>query len=998
MQRDTERDPTPTWQQGNLVAAQQLVGSLQGEALYVSFLLTGDRQAAIALAETGFLELFEHTRTSELDSDARTRLLLLIGKSFLKGDYTERIERDAPAGLFADPGPTRYGVDNRRTLLLAALGRLNDRERVGLVLGDLSGLDSSTLNTLLERRNEPLAAPMETARQRVRQSVDLPAGEPLRSVLVEATFDAPKINLWLRLEAPLTEIQRRQKQQSQFITYGIVGAVLLVLVVGIAVLFGDGLLNGSEAEGSSSGSAASEETTAIPTEPAPTLAPPVFAPESTPTPSLPAANVPGWFLLETIHEQVDSPNGFYRSVARYDPEQNQIQNLFVNEIRLADGSSVGVLSPDGYQLVLFREEPGDDQTRFFVSSYGTNNVGLQWETELLTVDENPSTDPSLANAPRLASAIADDRVYAAVLTTDNSPTLTIHALFQRNGKPRGTLEIDLPELTVDSRTYQGNIHLYAPPDSKYVYLFLENFGDPGKGRQIRLFTIDRMDMTKVNEQGINADPEQEFWFWGARPTVDGGALYGLQQDRGGSQTRVQFIDFQTGERTIIELPFTPLDGYPNATLASVLSHDGQRMYVIDQNGASVAIINLAERRLERTFPLDRGDFVSRFDGGDEYLFGYAATLSADGSQIYVAAPEQGSFQNSDAWQSGVWVIDATTWRIAAFIPIEGFVDAIHLALAEATIYVQVRVPSDSGQTIEMVRMTSGNAKQIVDRLQIPSNDSNRYWPRSPADLYRSQYSRSPAIDGVKLTDSELFSTLPRLEVTTGRAVVAAGQQATVEVRVLDPASGNVLTSDQQDVRFTSTAGVTAIVESPNGDRQFLVLGQVEPGVYRGSVTVQDMGRWTVDVAVSNADGQAWVSPRIGQIDVVPTFIGSDGRAYLFELSTEPEQPVVNENTTVRLRLIDAQTGEPMPETITLAIAQDALDNATLSDLPERIDIRFFQGQQGVQTAMLQRVSNGAYEGVHRFWSSGPITSTILIQPEGQRQITIPANTIEVGFE
>ncbi|HEV2126034.1 MAG TPA: hypothetical protein VGW38_25030, partial [Chloroflexota bacterium] len=220
MQRDTEDDRTPTSQQGNLVTAQQLVGALQSEALYVSFLLTGDRQAAIALAETAFLELFEQTNMSELDSDARAQLLLLIGKSFLRGDYKERIERNAPAGLFIEPGPTRYGVDNRRTLLLAALGRLSDRERAGLVLGELGGLDSGTLNTLLERRNEPLAAPMETARQRVRQSVDVPPGEPLRSVLVEATFDAPRINLWPRLEEPLVEIQCRRRKHSQLTAYG----------------------------------------------------------------------------------------------------------------------------------------------------------------------------------------------------------------------------------------------------------------------------------------------------------------------------------------------------------------------------------------------------------------------------------------------------------------------------------------------------------------------------------------------------------------------------------------------------------------------------------------------------------------------------------------------------------------------------------------------------------------------------------------------------------
>lgn len=990
LQRDTERDSIPTWQQGNLVAAQQLVSTLQSEALYVSFLLTGDRQAAIALAEAGFLEFFGQNRVSEPDADGRTQLLLLIGKSFLKGDYKERIERDAPAGLFTDPGPTRYGVDNRRTLLLAALGRLNDRERAGLVLGDLSGLDSTTLNTLLERRNEPLAAPMETARQRVRQSVDIPAGEPLRSALVEATFDAPKINLWPRLEEPLTDIQRRRRKQSQLITYGVVGAVLLVLVASVALLFGDVLLNGSEAEGSTSGGEASEEATALPPEPTPYLAPPVFAPASTPEPSssLPAANVPGWFLLETIQNEFDSPDGFYRHIERYDPEQNQIRNLFVNQIQLANGSSGVQFSPDGYQMVLFRQEPSEAETRYFIDSFATDSVGRQWETELLTVAGNPGADSDFTNVPRLVSAITDDRVYAAVLTTDTRPTLTVHALFNRNGRPRGLLEIELPEQTADTRVFQGNIFLYAPPDNEHVYLFLESFGDPGKGRQLQLFTIDRLDMTIVNEQGINANPEQEFWFWGARPTMDGDALYGLQQDRGGSEMRVQFLEFETGERTIIDLPFVSPGQYENVTTASVLSHDGQRMYVIDQQGASVAVINLAERRLERAFPLDRGDFASQFEGGgDQYLFGYTATLSADGSEIYIATTEQNASPGDDLWQSGVWVIDATIWRISDFIPIEGFIDGIHLAPAEGAIYVQARAtPSATEQATELIEILPANAQPVIRQFQVPTTDSTYHQLRSPADIYRSQYSRSPAIDGARLTDSETFSTLPRLEVTTGPPVVAAGQQAMVEVRVLDPASGDLLTAEQQNVRFKQAAGVTAVIDSPNGDRQFLVLGQVEPGVYRGGVTVQTEGRWTVDVAVSDAGGQSWVAPQVSQIDVAPTFTGSDGRAYLFELSTEPEPPAANQDVTVRLRLIDAQTGEPMPETV------------TLSELPERIDARFTQGQESFQTVILCQVANGVYEGINRFWSPGPHTATILIQPDGQTQMTIPANTIEVGME
>lgn len=988
MQRDTERDLISAWQQGNLGAARQLVTALQSEALYVSYLLTGERTAAVALAESGFLDLFEQAKTSEPDFDVHIRLLRLIGHSFLRGDYKQRERDDLPVGLALDSGPARFGVENRRTRLLAALGRLENRERTALVLGDFSGLERDELNAILERRNDTLTAPVETARQRVRQSLDIASGESLRPVLAEATFDAPRIDLWPRLEDTVTDIQRHQRQQSQIITYSIVAIVLVVLLAGIAALFSDQIFSDGDSEGTA-GAQGSVESTAT-AAPSPTLAPPVLVPAATPEQSgTPVANVPDWLLLRTSRVESDAPEVPIGGIERYYPDQNRIRPLSINDIRLVSGTSTIQFSPDGYQMTLFRQEAAGTTTHYIISSFATDSsFGLQWESEVLAVEHEPDAVPTFADNPILVDAITGDRVYAAVLTNDTSPALTVHAFARRNGQPRGTLDIELPVQTIDTRTFQGNIYLYAPPESDQLYLILEAFGDPGKGRNATLFTIARATMEITNRSVIGADPEQEFWFGDAQPTIDGGALYGLEARRG-SQARMRFLDLETGERTVIDLPFTIDENVRYSGVALILSHDGHRLYLVDWTSTTVAVIDLVERRMERLFPLDLGDFAGQFSGDIErYLFAYDSILSADGTHIYLAVTDQDS-------QSGIWEIDTVDWRISNYVQVGGYLDRLHLAPAENAIYVQARVQTESEPRIEMVKMQIADTLQVIDRVAIPSDVFQGFNTLSPANIYRSQYSRSPAIAGVGLTDSDTFSTLPRLEVTTTPDVLAASQQATIEVQVIDPASGDVLTTDRPDVRFDSTAGITAVINSPDGQRQFLVLGQAGPGVYQGGVTVQTQGTWTVDVTLTDANGQTWTSPQAGQIDVVPAYVGSNGRLYLFELSIERVQPALEEDTTVTLRLIDAETREPMPDGVTPVI-EDPQATTTLSGLPEQINVNLMKGAEGGLTVTLDRTTNAVYQGTAQFWSLGAWTAEIFIQPEDQPRITIPANTIEVG--
>jgi hypothetical protein len=349
-------------------------------------------------------------------------------------------------------------------------------------------------------------------------------------------------------------------------------------------------------------------------------------------------------------------------------------------------------SPDGYQMVLFREEAIENGIGYYLTSFSTDSIGRQWETEILTLtsdDGDPGILSSASHVPvRFTSAITGSRVYAALLTTDTEPRIEIQSFFSRNGMPRGSVEIELPRQTVNTRIFHGNILLHAPPGSDMLYLLVESFGDASDEWRATLLTFDRSDLALVSERSISADPSTGYWLWSAKMTADGRALYGVHENRSGNQVRVQFIELETGEVTSLSLPF---DTYANRleSVLTVPSHDGSRIFVLDRTGHNVVEVNLSERRIERIFPLDRDGFSGERDlQPEDWLFGYDSTLSADGSQLFIASWNQ-DFSVDRQERDGIWIVDTTTWSLTSFVQIDGYVNGIFLSPADNAIYAQV---------------------------------------------------------------------------------------------------------------------------------------------------------------------------------------------------------------------------------------------------------------------------------------------------------------------
>lgn len=989
MQREPERDLIVAWQQGNLTAARQLVAMLQSEALAVAYLLTGERQNATAVAEAGLLALFQHSRSGDPDIDRRNQLLTLLAQTYLGGDYKARLEQSDPA-LLPEPSPAHFNVDNRRSLLLAALGRLESRERTALILHDFSGLDASDLTTLA-RHNNSLIGALDAARARVRQSIDVPANEPLRRSFAEASMDAPRVDLWPRLEGSLADILRRERTQSRIISAGIVAVAVIILLAGSLALFGD-MLFGEQDEAESAVAEPTELPLTVLGAPA-MVQPARIEPTDTPAgPTYPDASVPGWLLLETWHQANDDTEA-YRSLTVFDPGTNRTQLLPGNSpIHLAAGSDHIRFSPDGSQMVIFREQVAGDEMRYFVTSYSTARINRQWESSLITIDRDPELDPGAHVPIRLSAAVTEDRVFVAALTTGEEPTLTAYAFDRDDGSRLGSVEVDLPPQRRGSMAFHGNVLLHAPPESDTFYLIIESFGGAVEDWRAALLTFDRSELTLIGERSISADLNEGYWLWSSQMTPDGSALYGVHRNRSGTESRVQFLELETGEVTTLSLPFTTPASENSDGMTPVASHDGQRIYVLDQTGSDVAVVNLAQRRIERIFPLDRRGFETDFPANaNGLMFGYWSALSVDGTQLYIASWDQDPEDN--AGRSGIWVVDTSRWRLTHFIPVEGFVNGLFLAPAENDVYAQVWKPADEKPAHDIVKVVTNGQPDTVEALDLPQHGDGYVWARSPAQFFQAQFGRSPAIDDIPLEDTGGFATLPRLDTQQVSDVVVPNQTTTIEVRVLDPETGEPLTSERDDVRFDASAGVTAFVHAPEQEQQIVVLAEVRPGIYHGSIVLPQSGRWTVDVALTDDAGDRWVANAIGQVDVSPLLAGSDDRQYVFKVTTDPDQPVADEETLVRLSVVDPRTGEPLPDGVTVTIPAE---NEESIGLPDSIDIPLMHSEPGYLTARLDTVGNGIYEGMVRFWAPGPWSAFIRIPVDDQVQITIPVNRIRVS--
>lgn len=989
MHDSLERDPVGAWPSGDTLDAQIFVRARQSEVLSVAYLLTTGRDRARGLAIAAFLKFFEDAETLDPDADPRMVLLVYVGRCFLRGEYEAEPAR--PLVMFNEPATQKYGVESRRARTLAALGRLDERERVALVLSEVGGFEPEDLNRVIERGNTLLVAPMETGRQRIRQSLDIPSGQPVRPALLETGFDGPRDDLWTHLEEPVAEIRNRSRRRNRLLTYGAAAGVALLAVVLLLVLAGDTLF------GSDDDTSGLVEVTPAPAiDEEPDFAPPVPAlPTPTPIPTpLPAGDVPSTLLAEIRHEPESGTP--YSTLAVYNAERNELESLPTEDGQIPStlSDSTGI-SPDGTRIVMLRGEWLEQSVRYTATAFATGTLEREWHVEVGTYDVIPGGGISV----RMGMTLTTERVYLAILGQDVPDAAQVIALDPVTGEPRETTRIDVAPVRINA-DFRGNVFLFAPPDESRLILAIETSDRLG-GSDTDAF-LHTLRLPDLAPQGDVVQPHTGtggvFPLWGARMSPDGSSLYTLTSIDERWPARLIFFNLDSSEPSLVDLPFRNDHALTYPILSTVLSNNGHRLYVIDRMSGDVAIVHLIEQRLERMFPIDAGEFGPRFGiEADQFVFGWDNALSSDGTRLYLTTGIGDQNRMRDLPRSsGVWVIDLQEWKIVDFWPVEGGTSEVFASADGQSVLVRHwhnDSREESQYSYRLTRLGGGPGQPVgTAGLDEPAN----YTLMSLAKLYRAQHGRTPAVDDNLPADLDQFTTLPRMTVSTGPDPVA-GISTTIEVQLLEPASDETLETQPPNVRFNPESTISAYLRGTGQSDQFVVLAQVETGVYRASTTFSAPGDWTIDVAVTAPDGTASLAPHVTALTIAPALAGTDGKLYQFNLDTLPEEPVTRGQTMVRVWLMDVESGRPMPDGVQLAVGQPGLGQDLEQGMPGRIDVALTgPGSGGYRTVLLQQVTPTAYEGTVALRNAGEWRATIRFQlPDGER-ISIPGGVIQVS--
>lgn len=994
MQRDSQQDVINAWQAGSVQAAQMFVRRHQAEIRGIAYLLTLDQNTARGLAHATFEQFFQSIRTIDPDSDPRIALLTRLGRTFLRKEY--EAEAPNPVAFMATPLPQKYGVENQRDRVTAALGRMDERERVALVLGEVAGFEPGQLNTVLERGNNALVAPMETGRQRLRQSLDIPAGNPVRPALLDAMFDGPQDDIWPAIEDNVAQIQRNEQRRGQLFTWGIAAGVILILLAGIIALFD---LNPFGGDGPAATEIAGELTPEdeLAGTPGPTQIPPT--PTPTPPP-LPAVGLPNLYVGAEFSRQTA---GFQKSrVLQYDPETNRIVSLGESEAtRMLQNAAYSTISPDGKSLIVLATSEPLSEEMYRVMVFDVENLSLRWDTTVIV-------DPNRQGFNWLASG--SDALYLAQFDeTSSLPVITAYAM--EDGVVTGSVELDYPT-TPGQPAIAHSLNLHIAPDESSLLVTLYRFpwiSDTERDDWYALIPLPDLEpVTMLQIEQPEGQPP--FDLRRAQMTIDGNALYTFDYGPKGLTLVAQFFRLSDQRQTTVEVPFTQDDERP-FTSNVVRSNDGRRLYVYDTTAAEIAIINLSEQRLERFFPLDAGEFASLL--GNEpgrFGLGWPSLLSLDGERLYIAARFNSEPDvEPDVEQTGIWVIDVPTWTIVDFWPVAGVIDSLDPVPGSDSLLVrsQEYPPlADPEQTITNVitfaRMGRVNGELMVEPITTDFADEidSFYQFTSLARLYAMSNGRTAGIDGETPADPVIQSSLPGIRVWAPLNV-ASNQSTRLTVRILDPLTNRPLETGRDDVRFDPDATITARLTLEGSPGQLVVLGMTEPGIYRGNINLPAHGTWNVDVSIINPDGTGRQIPAVGAVTIQPALIGDDGRIYRARLTYEPGDPRVNQRIIIRVRLVDTETGEMIPEGVGISTPQDVLGGASLDPLPERVYVIF--GAPGSttnrQTLILSQAGHGVWQQTMTFWTDGAWSTSVQVPLSGTQQSpTLFTGTVTIDPE
>lgn len=643
-----------------------------------------------------------------------------------------------------------------------------------------------------------------------------------------------------------------------------------------------------------------------------------------------AAEIP----MEDVNQRVLINQGG-NSYALFDPLSGEQSRTF-------EGTAMPVVSEDGRLMVIAGHERRDGAWHNWVTAISTETYETLWRADICVYPEEES--PPGGFAPNTQVAITDDRVHVVSNLENGGGRFTLVTLDREDGR-----ETSRQHLESAAGVY-GWTRIFALPGDEHLAIIAQVDGDEIEYLRLNLpdFELDDRHEVRVGASLIDG------LMAGA-----GRLLYRVEDGVPGTTVWVRPFDLETGEfrRTVA----IALDGDSGADFhfsPSGLAPDGEHLYVLTPVHKQLAVVNLVTSELERTIPLDLpleaadSGRASRFDRLRGWLSGLLVqdasakffasgglAVSADGTQIYASAYDISSgFPESD----GIWVIDAETGKVSDhWLQNEAVAD---LVLAPDGRYLYALLPDldfDGLADLLALHTYDGRVAMSVDGQA----------PQPLAALRRDTCGWTP--------DSDSTATISIVAEMSPREPLP-DEPVTVTARLFGEDGSPVMARATVRGSFTSADGEPVdFALTPDGESRFT-----------GETTLPSPGDWQLSI-VAKVDGHEDEPGYLHlPVRMQPAFHGSDGRWYVPRFETDPVQPVSGEGYTARVVVVEAESGELLPEDVGLTPA-----------LPDSLKVEFGLIGPGNQASIsiLDRVAPGVYEGLRTSFS----------QPE-QVRIHMPA--------